>query len=149
MSKYIDIKTGRKFDELPTVKKYPDGSVKQGGELTIDDFKDEGLRILDEQKAPEGTVTTKTIIEDVDGRVARIAIVATITEAEAMSEAAAAEETYRLAAEKAKADFEKWDKDTSHWDKHTRLVLAMAKPKEMSDEEWAKRFDEEWAKLEG
>jgi hypothetical protein len=149
MSKYIDITTGRKFDELPTVKKYPDGSVKQGGELTIDDFKDEGLRILEEQKAPEGMVATKTMLEDVDGRVARLAVVSTITTAEYAAVKAAADEEYRLEAEKAKADFEKWDKDTSHWTKHERLLLAIAKPKEMSAEDWQKRFDEEWTKLEG
>lgn len=149
MSKYIDIKTGRVFDSLPTVKKYPDGSVKFGNELTIDDFKDEGLRILEEQKAPEGTVATKTLLEDVDGRVARLAVVSTITTAEDEAIRVQKDEEWAAAQEKAKADFEKRDKDTSHWDKHTRLVLAMAKPKEMSAEDWQKRFDEEWAKLEG
>ena len=46
------------------------------------------------------------------------------------------------------AEFKIWDRDTSHWTKHERLQLAMAKPKEMSAEDWAKRFDEEWSKLD-
>jgi hypothetical protein len=45
------------------------------------------------------------------------------------------------------AEFKIWDRDTSHWTKHERLILAMAKPKEMSAEDWQERFDEEWEKL--
>ena len=45
------------------------------------------------------------------------------------------------------AEFKVWDRDTSHWTKHERLILAMAKPKEMSEADWQKRFDEKWSEL--
>jgi hypothetical protein len=147
MSKYIDILTGRKFDKLPTVKVYDDGSVKHGGELTIDDFTDEGIRLYEAQKAPEGTVATATRIVDVDGRTAREEVVATITTAEALAAHDRAEAEAQAARDKAIADFDKWEKDSRNWNRRERIILAMAKPKEMSAEEWQARFDEEWSKL--
>jgi hypothetical protein len=147
MSKYIDILTGRKFDKLPAVKVYDDGSVKSGGELTIDDFVDEGIRLYEAQKAPDGMVATATRIVDVDGRVAREEVVATITLEEQEAIKVAKDNEWAAAQEKAAADFEKYDKNPLNWSKRERLLLAIAKPKEMSAEEWQARFDEEWNKL--
>ena len=48
----------------------------------------------------------------------------------------------------ARIDFAAWDRDTAHWTKHEKLLLAIAKPKEMSEADWQKRFDEEWSKLD-
>jgi len=146
MSKYIDIITGKKFDKLPAVKKYPDGSVKSGGELTIDDFTDEGIRLFEAQKAPEGTVATATRIVD-DGRVAREEVVATITTAEALAAHERAEADAQAARDKAIADFDKLEKDPRNWRKLDRVLFALAKPKEMSAEEWQARLEEEWSRL--
>jgi len=148
MSKYIDIITGRKFDKLPTVKVYDDGSVKHGGELTVDDFVDEGIRLYEKQEVPEGTVATATRIVDVDGRTAREEVVATITTAEALAAHEKAAADAQAARDKAIADFEKWEKDPRNWNRRERLILAMAKPKEMTAEDWQARLEEEWNKLD-
>jgi hypothetical protein len=147
MSKYIDILTGRKFDKLPSVKVYDDGSVKQGGELTIDDFVDEGIRLFEKQEAPEGTVATATRIVDVDGRTAREEVVATITLEEQEAIKVAKDNEWAAAQEKAAADFEKYDKNPTNWSRRERVLFALAKPKEMSAEDWQARLDEEWSKL--
>jgi hypothetical protein len=146
MSKYIDILTGRKFDKLPTVKVYDDGSVKSGGELTVDDFTDEGIRLFEAQKAPEGTVATATRIVD-DGRTAREEVVATITLEEQEAIKVAKDNEWAAAQEKVAADLEKFERDPRNWSTRERLLLAIAKPKEMSAEDWQARFDEEWNKL--
>jgi hypothetical protein len=146
MSKYIDILTGRKFDKLPAVKVYDDGSVKSGGELTIDDFVDEGIRLLESQKAPEGTVATATRIVD-DGRVAREEVTATITLEEQEAIKVAKDNEWAAAQEKAAADYEKYDKNPTNWSRRERVLFALAKPKEMSAEDWQARLDEEWSKL--
>jgi hypothetical protein len=144
MSKFVNIITGEKSDTLPNVI-----GATINAQNDFDLCAKHGWRVYEEQKAPEGTVATKTILEDVDGRTARLAVVATITTAEDEARRVQKDEEWAAAQEKAKADFEKWDRDTTHWTKHERLQLAMAKPKEMSEADWQKRFDEEWAKLEG
>jgi hypothetical protein len=72
--------------------------------------------------------------------------------ASAAEAARVAEEQKKIEQEAAEAqariDFAAWDRDTAHWTKHEQLLLAISKPKEMSAEDWAKRFDEEWSELD-
>ena len=55
---------------------------------------------------------------------------------------------WAAAQEKAAADYDKWMKDQLNWRKLDRVLFALAKPKEMSEADWQKRFDEEWSKLD-
>ena len=142
MSKYINIITGQKADELPSVI-----GATMNAMNDFDLCAKHGWRVYEVQKTPEGMVATATRIVDVDGRTAREEVVATITTAEALAASAKAVAEAQAATEKAVADLEKYEKDPSSWRKLDRVLFALAKPKEMSAEEWQARFDEEWSKL--
>jgi hypothetical protein len=100
--------------------------------------KDRSNFVLDEKGVRKMTES------ELSARAAQMASIAESTRA--------AEEQKKIEQEAAEAqariDFAAWDRDPRNWDKHTRLVLAMAKPKEMSEADWQKRFDEEWSKLD-
>ena len=78
--------------------------------------------------------------------VERTAQLAAVAESTRLAETRKAEEQV-AEEEQARIAFAAWDRDTAHWTKHEQLLLAIAKPKEMSEADWQKRFDEEWEKL--
>jgi hypothetical protein len=141
MSKYINIITGQKADELPSVI-----GATMNAMNDFDLCAKHGWRVYEKQEAPEGTVATATRIVD-DGRVAREEVVATITLEEQEAIKVAKDNEWAAAQEKVAADLEKFERDPRNWSTRERLLLAIAKPKEMTDEQWQARFDEEWAKL--
>jgi len=59
----------------------------------------------------------------------------------------AKDEEWAAAQEKAAADLEKFERDPRNWTTRERIILAMAKPREMSEEDWMARFEEERNKL--
>jgi hypothetical protein len=142
MSKFVNIITGQKADELPSVI-----GATMNAMNDFDLCAKHGWRVYEKQEVPEGTVATATRIVDVDGRTAREEVVATITTAEALAAHEKAAADAQAARDKAIADFDKWEKDSRNWNRRERVILAMAKPKEMSAEDWQARFDEEWNKL--
>jgi len=99
--------------------------------------KDRTMFVLDEKGVRK---MTESELSERSAQLAAVAESTRLAETRKAEEQAAADEQARI-------DFAAWDRDPRNWDKHTRLVLAMAKPKEMSEADWQKRFDEEWEKL--
>ena len=99
--------------------------------------KDRSNFVLDEKGVRK---MTKSELAARTEQLASVAESTRLAEIQKADERAAEEEQARIA-------FAAWDRDTAHWTKHEQLLLAIAKPKEMSEEDWQKRFDEEWEKL--